>query len=332
MPVGFSEGLAFDYSRTNWAGDGPRPLRWSMWYRAIDTAQERPLTESSWFELGAVARDAEACLPTEPYRVVLLSHGTGGVARGLDWLARRLAREGIIALAVNHHGNTGSEPYRPEGFLCLWERARDLSALFDCEDWRARLRGEISLNVAVAGFSAGAFAGMLLAGARVAYSQFEDENPERSPFRGPREFPDLADRISNLFDTSHAFKVSWNRRRALYRDSRVKAVLALAPGRSVRGFSAESLRNIEIPVHIVVGDGDAVAPPDHCAHWLHDHTSGSSFEMLSGGAGHYVFLPKPTPLGLERARDIFEDAPTVDRGMIHDTVASSAISFFRKST
>jgi predicted dienelactone hydrolase len=332
MPIGFSEGLSYDHTRTNWAGDGPRPLRWSMWYRAIDTAQEKPLTDPSWFELGPIARDAEARLPAEPYRVVLLSHGAGGVATGLEWLARRLAREGFVALAVNHHGNTGSEPYRAEGFLCLWERASDLSALFDCEDWRARLCGEISSSAVAAGFSAGAYTAMLLAGARVAYSQFEDENPERSPIRGPREFPDLADKIQALFEMSPAFNASWNRRRESYKDNRIKAVLALAPGRSVRGFSLESLREIEVPVHIVVGEGDAAAAPDRCAGWLHTRTSGSSFEMLRGGAGHYVFLPKPTPLGLETAPDIFRDARTVDRGAVHDAVASTAISFFRNIT
>ena len=57
--------------------------------------------------------------------------GPAELALGMEWLGRRLAQRGFIALAVNHHGNTGLEVYRAEGFLCLWERARDLSALLD---------------------------------------------------------------------------------------------------------------------------------------------------------------------------------------------------------
>lgn len=331
MPVGFCEGQSFDASRTNWSGDGPRPLSWSMWYPATEAAQEARPVEPSWFELGAVARDAVPRPPNGAHHVVLLSHGTGGTARGLDWLARRLAQKGFVALAVDHHGNTGSEPYCPEGFLCLWERARDLSALFDCDDWRGRLQGPVSPTAGVAGFSAGAYAAMLLAGAQVAYAQFEDENPERSPIRGPREFPDLADKIPELLKTNLAFNASWTRRRLSYRDSRVTAALALAPGRSVRGFSIESLQQIKVPVHIVVGDGDLAAPPEHCARWLHDRVPSSSFEMLQGGVGHYVFLPKPSERGLREAPDIFRDAPTIDRSIIHDTVASQAVRFFRRS-
>lgn len=328
MTIGFSEGLSFDLTRLNWSGDGPRPLKWSMWYPAVNAAPEMPLKELSWFELAPCARDADARLATHERQLVLLSHGTGGTATGLEWLARRLVRAGFVALAVDHHGNTGSETYCAEGFLCLWERARDLSAILDCDDWRVRLRGNLSSGVAVAGFSAGAYTALLLSGARVAYSQFEAENPERSPIGGPREFPGLVDAIPDLLVTHPIFNASWARRRSSYKDDRVTAVLALAPGRSVRGFSAESLRQIDVPVRIMVGDGDVAAPPDTCARWLHDRNPRSSLEILSGGVGHYVFLPKPTRLGLDAAPEIFQDAPGVDRGAIHEAVASRAVSFF----
>ena len=329
MSVGYCEGLVTDHSRRNWSGDGPRPLRWSMWYPADDGAEvERP-GETSWFDLAPVARNAVSRLPETSHPVVLLSHGTGGIATGLEWLAHPLADAGFVALAVDHHGNTGSEPYVPEGFLCLWERALDLSVLLDSDAWRAPLRGPVADTAFVAGFSGGAYTALLLAGARVAFSQFEHGNPEPSANRGPREFPDLAEWIPVLLDKSATFRTSWDRRRASYKDNRIRAAIAIAPGRSVRGFAKDSLHQIDIQVHIIGAEADDVAPPSLCANWLHAQIARSSMQMIGGNAGHYVFLPRPSPLGLEQEPDYFQDQMPTDRKAIHESIASHAEGFFR---
>jgi predicted dienelactone hydrolase len=328
MPVGYTEGLSFDETRPNWNGDGPRPLRWSVWYPAVENALERPLSEPSWFQKGPVARDAALLRTGEPYPLVLLSHGTGGVAAGLEWLGRRLAQNGFVAVGLNHHGNTGAEPYRAEGFICLWERARDLSALLDDVQWQRKLTGEFNNRAYVTGFSAGAYTAMLLLGARVAHSQYEADNPIKSPVRGPAEFPNLADEIPRLLDRSAVFRASWERRRDDYRDHRFSAALVLAPGRSVLGFAAESLTRINKPIRIIVGDGDTVAPADECSRWLHFCVQSSDLEILNAGAGHYIFLPEPTPLGLKEAPHVFTDPRNVDRRAIHDRVASAAFRLF----
>jgi len=62
---------------------------------------------------------------------VLLSHGTGGTATGMSWLPTSLAQIGYICVGVDHHGNTATEPYRAEGFICWWERALDHSLIID---------------------------------------------------------------------------------------------------------------------------------------------------------------------------------------------------------
>jgi predicted dienelactone hydrolase len=326
MPVGFMEGLSFDLQRPNWDGDGPRPLKWAAWYPAANGAKEQPSSVPSWFREAATARDAPLLQTEIGYPLVLLSHGAGGVAVGLGWLGHRLAQRGFVALAVNHHGNTGVEPYRAEGFLCLWERARDLSALLDQNDWRDRLAADLSDRVCVAGFSAGAYAAMLLMGARVAYSQFEPANPLKSPVRGPREYPNLAIQIPSLLESNAVFKESWGRRSDSCSDDRFRAALVLAPGRSVLGFAPESLTQITRPIRIIVGDADTIAPAAECSGWLHSRVPGSELEMLLG-AGHYVFLPEAASLGLKQAPEIFVDATGVDRRTIHNHVAQSATRF-----
>ncbi len=329
--VGFRQGRAYDRSRSNWDGTGPRPLGWAMWYPAANGIREEPVSADGWFSKAPVAVDAPVDRSRQRYPVVLLSHGTGGSTAGLDWLAHRLVRHGFVALAVNHHGNTGAEPYRAEGFLCLWERAKDLSVLLDSEDWKEALFHHLDdSRVFVGGFSAGAYAAMLLAGAIADFSQFDASNPRQSPHRGPREFPDLAEEIPRLLEDSQVFRQSWQRVSLPYRDERFKAALVCAPGRSVLCLNEKSLAQIRMPALIVAGDGDIIAPVAECSQWLHQRVPGSRLEIL-GGAGHYVFLPEGTPRGLSEAPQYFTDAPGVDRRAVHETVAELAVTLFQAS-
>ncbi|MEM7237274.1 MAG: alpha/beta fold hydrolase [Pseudomonadota bacterium] len=331
ITVGFTEGLSFDPRRPNWDGDGPRPLHWFAWYPAVDTLPGKVSSERTWFQAGPIARDACLRPSHNAYPLVLLSHGTGGIAAGLEWLAHPLASSGFVVLAMNHHGNTGSEPQRAEGFLCLWERAADLTALLDDQGWRTRLKGDFKKQAAIAGFSAGAYTAMLLMGARVAYTQFEAGNPEKSPIRGPIEFPNLADEIPTLLNRSEVFRDSWERRSDHYADDRMKSALVLAPGRSIRGFSKKSLHHIKSPIQIITGESDLIAPVEHCASWLHNELPISNLQILEAGVGHYTFLPEPSPLGLKEAPDVFVDGAGVNRRAIHEAVSSTAVDFFTKT-
>ncbi len=327
MPVGFKKGACVDPHRLNWDGDAPRPLAWTAWYPADESAITDIPSENSWFRKEPVAFNAPLARSIHTPPLVLLSHGTGATADALAWLGYRLAQRGFVALAVNHHGHTGSEPYRAEGFLCLWERASDLSALLDETSWKGSLGIETVEQVCAAGFSAGAYTALLLAGARVAFSQFEPENPEKSPIRGPREFPTLADELPGLQENP-IFLTSWNRRREDFSDPRIRAVLAIAPGRSVLGFSKDSLQSIDRPVRLIGGDRDIVAPPERCCAWLSQNIPRCSFEILGGGVGHYTFLPEGSALGQQAAPELFRDREGLNRASIHDEVAGKAAAFF----
>jgi predicted dienelactone hydrolase len=331
MKLGFREGVLHDETRPDWDETGPRPVRWSLWYPATEGSIETEIPGRSWFRRAAVARDAPVQPATKPYPLVLLSHGTGGSAAGLEWLARRLVNRGFIALGVDHHGNTGGEAYRAEGFACLWERAPDLSLVLDRrKDWQGDLAGHVDTrSVFAAGFSAGAYTVMLLLGAVAQFSQFEQSRLKPGGLRGPREFPDLADHIPSLLRTSTAFRDSWSRMSQSYRDDRIKAALVCAPGRSIRGFSEESLRAINKPALILVGDADNTAPVEECPSWLHARLDRSTFKILQGGLGHYVFLPEGTALGFSFAEQLFTDPAGVERADVHEEIAELSGLFFR---
>jgi predicted dienelactone hydrolase len=331
MPIGFARGRSFDDKRTNWDGDGPRPLAWSAWYPSVDEAVEKRQSTRSWFRAGPVARNAPLRRTTKPLPLVLLSHGTGGIAAGLEWLGHRLAQAGYVALGVNHHGNTAAEPYRAEGFLALWERAADLAALLDDKAWRKKLGGMVADEAFVAGFSAGGYTAMLALGARVAHSQFEADFPAKSASRGPREFPTLADDLPALLEQSAVFRRSWDRRTADHSDERFRAAFVLAPGRSVLGFAPASLAQIKSPIHLIGGGADTQAPVKDCAGWLHRNLPAASLEILPG-VGHYTFLPEPTRAGMAADPAIFSELPGIDRRVVHDRVAEAALKLFSHGT
>jgi predicted dienelactone hydrolase len=328
--IGFREGRSFDCERPNWDGTGPRPLCWSAWYPAAETSGVYRLLRSSWFASGPVAPNAPIRPRREPYFPVLLSHGNGGLAEGMGWLGRRLAARGFVALAVNHHGNTSAEPYRPEGFACLWERARDLSVLLRDQDWPSSFGDSIRTGDAfVAGFSAGAYAAILLLGAVTSFSPFDNSRQTRVSARPPREFPDLSERIGELLDRSKAFRESWGRMSLSYRDCRFKAGILCAPGPSVLGLDEESLASIGAPVRIVVGEADAVASAQECSGWLHQRLPNSVLDVLGPDIGHNVFLSEPTSLGMRLAPEHFLDTLETHRRPVHEHVARAADELFQ---
>lgn len=330
MAVGFRQGRLEDAGRPNWDGSGPRPLTWAAWYPASNDAIERKIdsaSAASWFSIGPAAPDAP--LPSSAsrkYPLALLSHGTGGAAKHLEWLARDLAHRGFIAVGVNHHGNTNTEPFRAEGFLAWWERARDLTVLLDNAERLGDFAGHIDTTQAfVAGFSLGCCAAAALLGAITETSQFERSPSNKNFGRGPREFPDLADHLPGLRERSAMFRASWGRMSNSYRDIRVKAALLMAPGRSVLGFNEASLAAIEAPTLIVVGGSDFVVPS---AKWLHERLPTSTLDLLAPEAGHYVFLPEATETGRSSDPVCCVDPPSVDRRSVHAHVADLAATLF----
>ena len=244
------------------------------------------------------------------------------------WLARDLAKRGFIAIGINHHGNTATEPYRAEGFICWWERARDLTVLLDHMAVHGEFTDRIDIDQAfVAGYSLGGCTAAALLGAISKTSRFQ-LSPGNADFaRGVREFPDLADRLPGLIESGAVFRDSWHRMSASYRDVQFKAALLLAPGRSVLGFDEPSLAAIETPVHIVVGGADFVAPG---ARWLHERWPASTFDLLAADVGHHVFLPETTAAGRLAEPDICIDPPSVDRRSIHRQTALLAAELFER--
>lgn len=327
--VGCRAGLAHDPERPAWRAAGPRPLRWVVWHPAGPGFGP---PGAPWFRMAPVAEDAPLSEARARWPVVLLSHGTGGAPEALSWLGIRLAAQGFVCLAVAHHGNTAREPALPEGYVCWWERSRDLTVLLDQISAAGPLADRLDLDaVGVAGFSLGGHTALSLAGAIAELARFQAwidaAAPERA--RGPREFPDLADQFPGMVARSAVLRDSLARQSRSYRDPRVKAVLALAPAPTARAFTPESLAAIDVPVRILCGRGDREAPPAAGALWLRERNPAFALDLLGEAVGHYAFLPEGTELGRAAAPTLCVDPAGVDRAEIHRIAACAAAETFR---
>ncbi len=329
-PVGLSSAKYVDPTRLDWDGAGPRPLATAVWYPAPDGTRE-----SDWtVEIFAAGRNAMGA-PIEPspakLPLIVVSHGTGGSAAGMAWLAETLAANGYLVAAVNHHGNTGFEGTpRLEGFLIWWDRPRDMSVLIDrlLADPRFGPRIDAS-RIGVAGFSIGGYTALATVGARLSEPQrreFCTANPTSALCVLPPESRSSAADLKKLLDTDERVKTARTHMEDSQRDPRVKAAFAIAP---VMGpvMTDDSLAHIDVPVRIVVGSADNQAVPAVNATPIAARIPGSKLEVLTG-VTHYSFLPACTAIGRDVARLYCADPDGLDRDEVHRRVAAEAVSFF----
>jgi predicted dienelactone hydrolase len=322
-----------DEHRKSWSGTGPRPMRTAVWYPAADDAKESENVGAPMFDGGLVAPSAPVSSRAPTYPLVLLSHGTGGSAIQLMWLGRYLAARGYIVAAVNHHGNTGIERYQPQGFMLFWERPRDLSAVLDLLLTDPLLGPHIDrTRIGAAGFSLGGYTALAAAGARLSPERYDDfcASPARDFTCGPQaEFPDARKLFDAIKNTDPVVQESLSRAHDSVLDPRVRAVFAIAPVLG-GGFSKRGLKTVKIPVEIVVGSSDAVAPVATNAKYFAANIKGARLTILPGGIGHYTFLADCTPEG-RGGLPICRDAAGVDRAAVHAQVSQMAVEFFGRT-
>jgi predicted dienelactone hydrolase len=332
-PVGLRQLRYEDPARQAWTGNRPRPLIGPLWYPA------RPgTTEVDWdvaiFHAGRNAQGATPAATPAKLPLVLLSHGTGGSAVGLAWLAESLAAQGFLVAAINHHGNTAAEDAPVlQGFAIWWDRPRDLSVLLDRlladPQWGPRIDTQ---RIGVAGFSLGGYAALATVGARLSARQRDAYCASRaqSPLcRLPPEAKGTLADMQKLAASDARFRAALAGMDGDYRDPRIRAAFVMAP---VFGpmLTSESLAAVNAPVRIVVGSADEQATPDDNARAIARGIARAELDVIPE-AGHYVFLPQCNERGMRFVSEICADPPGVKRQAVHARVATQAITFFDRT-
>ena len=319
-----------------WRGAKTRALLTTIWYPADPASVEQQQwvgpPNAPLFTAGSSAPNARPAPGRFP--LIVLSHGTGGSALMLEWLGTTLASHGYITAAVNHPGNNALEPYTPSGFSLWWERARDLSEVIDkmLEDREFGARIDSS-RIGAAGFSLGGYTVIEIAGGitdRAAYRKFCNSPAADAICKSPPEFPKLLDyfnRLDEIAKSDPEIATSLSKEKESHRDSRVRAVFAIAPALGP-AFRPEGLNKITVPVQIVAGIEDDNVPIASSAKYFAANISGSKLVLLRGGVQHYQFLSSCTAAGRKNLSSLCTDKPGVDRDSIHEKTAAMAVEFF----
>lgn len=332
IPVGRTHQLFYDNSRSNWLNNNARPLAATIWYPADATAKEQAWNISI-FKAGWSAKDANISEQQEKYPLVILSHGTGGSAMQLSWLAETLASHGYIVAAVNHHGNTAAEDnLLPQGFMLWWERSQDMSVLIDKLLLNEQFGKRIDeTKIAMAGFSLGGYTSLSVAGAitdRIQWQNFCKQTPDATICKPPPESNFNLTDFENLILTNKQVKNSILHAQKSYLDKRIKAIYVIAPVHAP-AFTESSLADIKVPVKLVVGTADSQAQPHYNAKLLASLIPDAKLWLLKD-VSHYTFLANCTLKGKVLVAELCGEKNGINRTSIHHQVSQDALSYFNE--
>jgi predicted dienelactone hydrolase len=315
----------------DWRGSQTHALVARIWFPVDADAPERPRPiGDSGHEIFVGAPVAQGALDGSHrrYPLLLLSHGTGGTADTLDWLAAGLARAGYIVIGVNHPGNNATEPHTPEGFLLWWERAADLSDALDAILADAQFADRIDRDrIGAVGFSLGGYTVLEIAGARTKPGALQAfcASPQADAVCHPPEMAGL-NTAAVTVTPSPETQASLARAGQSYRDPRVKAVFAIAPALG-EAFAADSFADVHIPVALLAGAQDQAAPVATNILRIAGFIPAAQVTLIPG-AGHYTFLDVCTPAGATVLPQLCGDGPGVDRAAVHAQAVETARAFF----
>ncbi len=297
-----------------------RPIKVEFWYptNEKDTTLERK-TELP-FILSPTIRNAIFIKHTFP--LVILSHGTGGNRFGLAWLAISLAKRGYVIAAPDHWGNTFDNKI-PEYFVRYWERPLDMSFLINQILTDQSLSQYISkYKIGMVGFSFGGYASLALAGADLNCNLLKTNSKTQ---QGKKEFnvPELGD-LRKLIETIPCERVQNS-----FKDSRIKAFVAIAPALGLGFDNIEQTKSINSPILIIGAKNDQIAPISTNAQNYKNLIPSSKYIMIEGKVGHYIFLNEGNESLKKEATKYYKDDKSINRDAVHRKVEKEIIDFFQ---
>jgi len=248
--------------------------------------------------------------------LILLSHGSGGGEYGHSDLAEALARAGYVVAAPRHLGDSYDAPQGRGTDLQTIGRPWQAVATLDAVLADPRFAPVIDARrIGMAGHSIGGYTTLVMAGARpnmALHAVHCKAHPDDADFCG----------------ASAGRNAVAGPGRALPRDTRVRAAVAMAP--LAVWFDAPGLADVTVPLRIVTARDDQVLPSRYNAEPLLRALPRPA-ESAEVAGNHFVFLA-PCTDGLKALVPmICTDAPGVDRAAVHARLNAEIVAFFDRA-
>ena len=268
-------------------------------------------------------------------RLVVISHGSGGMPWVHSDLARTLVQAGFVVAVPQHRGDNAMDPGTP-GPESWKRRPAEVSHAIDAVARAPAFAPLLALDrVGVYGMSAGGHTALSLAGGRWSPARFarhcEAHIADDFPFCVGLLAALHGDRFDGLKKKTAAFVIRHRFDDAAWQahdDPRVQAVVAAVP--AAADFDPASLVTPRVPLAFVTAGRDKwLAPALHAGAILQACLPRCTLLADLPGAGHGAFLSPPPPL--ERldaiSADLLGDPPGFDRTQLR-AVDQSIASFF----
>ena len=283
-----------------------RKLETAIWYPSEEKANET-FAQNVLFYGFESKKDAK--IKKGKYPLIIFAHGSTGNVKNLSWLANDLAKNNII-ISANHPGYT-SRDSTPQSLLKVWGQAKDVKYLITYA-LNSKLKEYIDKDrIYVLGFSLGGYTSLALSGAKLDMSTYKDFCAKYED-----EACKFFKNAMNTIDEKYLIEASKD-----YKDERVKASIALAPG-FVQNMTNDSLKNINIPTLIIGAQLDHNTPVETVIKSKIKNFSKSMKYVEIEDAAHFSFMQRCTSkaamiLKEENAEFICWDGKNKKRETIH---------------
>lgn len=287
-------------------------LAGAIWYPCAAEPQPVPLGRLTLNFIDTLQGVKDCPVSGTRLPLVIVAHGRGGWFGGHDDTEQALADAGFVVAAINYRGDNGADRSQSESLFTITARPTDTIRLlnFMLNDWRDRAVIDPA-KIGFFGFSAGAYTGLILAGAKPDFQKIAPLCTDANTSLGCEQF-----RSGNMPpEPPH--------------DPRIRAAV-LADTALNFMFSPANLAGVHIPLQIWRSEfGGGGVDPKSTA--LTASSLPGQPEVRTVPAGHFAFLAPCTAKFAAELPRLCTDPPGFDRAAFHRDFNASIVSFLRES-
>jgi len=321
-----------DEQRMSWGGVNKRPIITHIFYPTTDINSKAILLgkpKNELFNAGNAVWDGTLTRSIKR-PLIIMSHGTGGSALQMLWIAEKLVKNGYLVIGVNHHGNTAIEEKKyAEGYKLWWERSQDISVVLNKlaldKFWSSNINED---QIGIVGFSLGGHTAISTIGGitdKSLFTTFCQSADKDFTCQAQVEFSDIDKEFNKVKDSARV-QDSISREHDSFKIDDIKAAFILAPA-VAQSLRKESLQNITVPVSVVVGSIDQVAPAKTNGKRISKLIKNAEYSELEK-VNHYTFLSTCTDLGVKYLKELCGEHQDLVREKIHESTSQKAVDFF----